>query len=137
MLQNRLCDRFPGLSIVGTITPAFGAVSAEEDEATVDKINAARPDLVWVGLGTPKQERWMAAHLGRVGAPVMIGVGAAFDLLSGRKPQAPRWMQGIGMEWFFRLATEPRRLWPRYRQYPRFALLALAQLTGLRRFPAD
>ena len=137
VLQNRLCDRFAGLSIVGTLTTPFGAVSVEEDLAIVDKINAARPDVVWVGLGTPKQERWMAAHLGRLTAPVMIGVGAAFDFLSGRKPQAPRWMQRIGMEWFFRLATEPRRLWPRYRQYPWFALLVLSQITGLRRFPSD
>jgi N-acetylglucosaminyldiphosphoundecaprenol N-acetyl-beta-D-mannosaminyltransferase len=77
----------------------------------------------------------MAAHLGRVTAPVMIGVGAAFDFLSGRKPQAPRWLQRIGMEWLFRLTTEPRRLWPRYRQYPRFAGLALAQIAGWRDFP--
>ena len=136
-LRRRLEERFPGLEIVGTWSPPFGPISEQEDRAAVELINAARPDIVWVGLGTPKQERWMAAHLGRLTAPVMIGVGAAFDFLSGRKPQAPRWMQRIGMEWFFRLATEPRRLWPRYRQYPWFVLLALAQLTGLRRFPAD
>jgi N-acetylglucosaminyldiphosphoundecaprenol N-acetyl-beta-D-mannosaminyltransferase len=123
--------------VVGTWSPAFGQASDSEDRASVERINAARPDVVWVGLGTPKQERWMAAHLGRLTAPVMIGVGAAFDFLSGRKPQAPRWMQRIGMEWFFRLASEPSRLWPRYRRYPLFALLVLAQLTGLRRFPAD
>jgi N-acetylglucosaminyldiphosphoundecaprenol N-acetyl-beta-D-mannosaminyltransferase len=136
-LRRSLMVRFPGIQVTGTLTPAFGPISEQEDRVAVERVNGARPDIVWVGLGTPKQERWMAAHLGRLTAPVMIGVGAAFDFLSGRKPQAPHWMQRIGMEWFFRLATEPRRLWPRYRQYPRFALLALAQLTGLRRFPAD
>ena len=134
-LRGRLEERFPGLEVVGTWSPAFGPISEQEDTSTVERINAAKPDIVWVGLGTPKQERWMAAHLGRLTAPVMIGVGAAFDFLSGRKPQAPRWMQRIGMEWFFRLATEPRRLWPRYRRYPLFVLLATAQLLGLKRYP--
>jgi N-acetylglucosaminyldiphosphoundecaprenol N-acetyl-beta-D-mannosaminyltransferase len=136
-LGRKLIERYPGLQVVGTWSPAFDPATDPEDRASVERINGARPDIVWVGLGTPKQERWMAAHLGVVAAPVMVGVGAAFDFLSGRKPQAPRWMQRIGMEWFFRLASEPRRLWPRYRQYPLFALLVLAQLTGLRRFPAD
>ena len=133
-LAGNLCARFPGLQIAGTHTPPFRDLTTEEDNTTVEAINAARPDIVWVGLSTPKQERWMAAHLGRVTAPVMIGVGAAFDFLSGRKPQAPRWMQRSGLEWLFRLATEPRRLWPRYRQYPAFVFLAMLQLLGLRRF---
>ena len=134
-LEDRLCARFPGLQIVGSHTPPFRDLTAEEDRFVVDRINSAGPDIVWVGLSTPKQERWMAAHLGRIQAPVMIGVGAAFDFLSGRKPQAPVWMQRGGLEWIFRLATEPRRLWPRYRQYPLFVLLATAQLLGLKRFP--
>jgi N-acetylglucosaminyldiphosphoundecaprenol N-acetyl-beta-D-mannosaminyltransferase len=136
-LSERLRARFEGLNVVGTDSPPFAAPSPEEDEQAVWRINAARPDIVWVGLSTPKQERWMAAHLGRVTAPVMIGVGAAFDFLSGRKAQAPRWMQRSGLEWLFRLATEPRRLWPRYRQYPLFAVLAAAEFLGLRRFPVD
>jgi N-acetylglucosaminyldiphosphoundecaprenol N-acetyl-beta-D-mannosaminyltransferase len=136
-LGRQLVDRLPGLRLVGSWAPPFGPVSEELSRADVERINAAGPDIVWVGLGTPKQERWMAAHLGRVSAPVMVGVGAAFDFLSGRKPQAPRWMQRSGLEWLFRLATEPRRLWPRYRQYPVFALLATAELLGLKRFPAD
>jgi N-acetylglucosaminyldiphosphoundecaprenol N-acetyl-beta-D-mannosaminyltransferase len=136
-LGRKLIERFPGLQVVGAWSPPFGPTSEQEDRASVERINAARPDVVWVGLGSPKQEGWMAAHVGKVAAPVIVGVGAAFDFLSGRKPQAPSWMQRIGLEWFFRLATEPRRLWPRYRQYPRFALLALAQLAGLRHFPAD
>ena len=79
----------------------------------------------------------MASHRSRLAAPVLIGVGAAFDFLTGNKPQAPRWMQRSGLEWLFRLASEPRRLWPRYRQYPLFIGLAAAQLAGLRRFPAE
>jgi len=136
-LGARLRARFPGLKIVGTITPPFGPMTPGEDTQVVAAINASQADIVWVGLSTPKQERWMADHVGRVDAPVLIGVGAAFDFLSGRKPQAPRWMQRSGLEWLFRLATEPRRLWPRYRQYPLFALLAAAQLLGLKRYPLD
>jgi N-acetylglucosaminyldiphosphoundecaprenol N-acetyl-beta-D-mannosaminyltransferase len=79
----------------------------------------------------------MAGHLGRIEAPVLVGIGAAFDFLSGRKPQAPRWMQRSGLEWLFRLISEPRRLWPRYRQYPLFVLLVLAQIIGLRTYPVS
>jgi len=136
-LAEALRARFPGLSIVGTHTPPFRDLTEAEDRSVVEQINAAGPDIVWVGLSTPKQERWMAAHLGRIQAPVMIGVGAAFDFLSGRKPQAPNWMQRSGLEWLFRLGTEPRRLWPRYRQYPWFVVLVLAQLLGLKRFPGS
>jgi N-acetylglucosaminyldiphosphoundecaprenol N-acetyl-beta-D-mannosaminyltransferase len=136
-LGRHLVDRLPELQLVGTWTPPFGPLSEQEDRAELERINTASPDIVWVGLGTPKQERWMATHLGRVAAPVMIGVGAAFDFLSGRKRQAPRWMQRSGLEWLFRLATEPRRLWPRYRRYPQFVVLAAAELLKLRRFPVD
>lgn len=137
LLGQHLVDRFPGILIVGTYSPPFRPLTEEEDQAAVEMINSTRPDIVWVGLSTTRQERWMAEHLGRVAAPVMIGVGAAFDFLSGRKPQAPRWIQRSGLEWLFRLATEPRRLWPRYRQYPLFVLLATAQLLGLKHFPVD
>ena len=136
-LSASLLTRFPGLQIVGTHTPPFGELTEEEDRQAVESINACNPDIVWVGLSTPKQERWMAVHLGRIEAPVMIGVGAAFDFLSGRKRQAPRWMQRAGLEWLFRLASEPRRLWPRYRRYPLFVLLAIAQLLGLKHYPLD
>ncbi len=136
-LADKMRARFPGLKIVGTHTPPFRDLTEEEDRSVVELINTASPDIVWVGLSTPKQERWMAAHLGRIEPPVMIGVGAAFDFLSGTKPQAPRWMQRSGLEWLFRLATEPRRLWPRYRQYPRFVLLAIGQLLGLKHYPLD
>ena len=135
LLAQTLMQRLPGLQVAGTYTPPFRDMTDSEDEEAVERINAAGPDLVWVGLSTPKQERWMAAHVGRVKAPVMVGVGAAFDFLSGRKPQAPRWVQQSGLEWLFRLATEPKRLWPRYRKYPAFIFLAALQLLGVRQFP--
>lgn len=113
-LAHRLRQRFPGLNVAGTVCPPFRPMTEPEDGRLVERINEARPDIVWVGLSTPKQEFWMARHLGRVRAPVLIGVGAAFDFHAGLKPQAPRWMQRNGLEWFFRLLTEPRRLGRRY-----------------------
>jgi N-acetylglucosaminyldiphosphoundecaprenol N-acetyl-beta-D-mannosaminyltransferase len=135
-LKQALTQAHPGLQVVGTFCPPFRPLTPDEDEAAVREINAARPDIVWVGLSTPKQERWMAAHLGRLSAPVLVGVGAAFDFLSGEKPQAPRWMQRNGLEWAFRMATEPRRLAGRYlRNNPAFAVRALHQLATQRRRP--
>jgi N-acetylglucosaminyldiphosphoundecaprenol N-acetyl-beta-D-mannosaminyltransferase len=123
----------PGLVIAGTMTPSFGLPTREEEEATVASIKAAAPDIVWVGLSTPKQEVWMASHVKRLNIPVLIGVGAAFDFLAGTKPQAPGWMQRSGLEWAYRLACEPRRLWRRYaRIVPLFLLLALRQLIAQR-----
>jgi len=122
-LDANMRARFPGLGIAGVLAPPFRPLTADEDAEICERIRKARADVVWVGLGSPKQERWMAEHVGRVGAPVLIGVGAAFDFLSGRKRQAPRWVQRSGLEWLFRLIQEPRRLWPRYRKYPRFIFL--------------
>lgn len=120
-LAQRLQRRYPGLRVAGTFAPPFRALSGDEDARIVELINDAAPDLLWVGLGTPKQERWMAEHLGKVNAHVMIGIGAAFDIHAGLFPQAPRWIQRSGMEWAFRLAHEPRRLWRRYlRNNPAF-----------------
>ena len=113
-LGARLRERYPGLTIAGTFAPPFRPLTDEEDDEVVRRIGDSGADVVWVGLSTPKQERWMAAHVGRVGATVLIGVGAAFDFLSGVKRQAPRWMQQSGLEWCFRFAAEPRRLWRRY-----------------------
>lgn len=128
-LKQTLVGSAPGLQVVGTYCPPFRALTSEEDQAVVDMINAARPHIVWVGLSTPKQERWMAAHLGRLDAPVMIGVGAAFDFLAGTKRQAPKWMQRHALEWLFRLCSEPRRLWRRYAYIvPGFACLAAVEL---------
>lgn len=137
LLVTRLSDWYAGLEIAGIYSPPYRPLTLEEDSQIVRQIDGSGADIVWVGLGTGKQEHWMADHLGRVQAPVMIGVGAAFDLLSGRKPQAPRWMQRAGLEWLFRLGSEPRRLWRRYVEYPRFVALVLAQLTGMREFPLE
>jgi N-acetylglucosaminyldiphosphoundecaprenol N-acetyl-beta-D-mannosaminyltransferase len=109
-----MARRFPGLGVAGTHTPPFRPLTDEEDRAVVETINAAGPDIVWVGLSTPKQERWMAEHRARLNAPVLIGVGAAFDFHTGNTRQAPRRMQSMGLEWLYRLAVEPRRLWRRY-----------------------
>jgi N-acetylglucosaminyldiphosphoundecaprenol N-acetyl-beta-D-mannosaminyltransferase len=118
-----------GLQVVGTICPPFWKMTPAEDQAVVDAINAARPDIVWVGLSTPKQERWMAEHRERIDASVLIGVGAAFDFLTGTKRQAPQWMQRHALEWLFRLWSEPRRLWRRYAYIvPGFAFLAAGEL---------
>lgn len=136
-LTASLCERFPGLNVVGGYSPPFRPLTPEEDSELVERINSLKPDIVWVGISTPKQERWMADHLGRISAPVMIGVGAAFDFHSGTKKQAPRWMQRSGLEWLFRLLSEPGRLFSRYVQFPYYLLLALAQIVGLKNFPTD
>ena len=137
-LAERLSARYPGLKVAGCSTPPFRALTSEEDAAAIAQINASGADLLWIGLSTPKQERWMAAHLNRVTVPVMLGVGAAFDFHAGLKPQAPRWMQRPGLEWLFRLASEPRRLWKRYLiNNPAFLCLAALQLTRLKKFPLD
>lgn len=113
ILQQKLLQAYPGLKIAGAISPPFRALTAEEDAADVAQINASGAGTVWVSLGCPKQEKWMAAHRGRINA-VMIGVGAAFDYHAGTIKRAPVWMQRSGLEWFYRLACEPRRLWKRY-----------------------
>jgi N-acetylglucosaminyldiphosphoundecaprenol N-acetyl-beta-D-mannosaminyltransferase len=128
-LRAALLERHPGLQVVGTFTPPFRAMSPDEELAAIEAINAAAPDIVWVGLSTPKQERWMADHRAVIEAPVMVGVGAAFDFLSGRKRQAPRWIQDHGLEWLFRLCSEPRRLWRRYAYIvPGFLIFAAVQI---------
>jgi N-acetylglucosaminyldiphosphoundecaprenol N-acetyl-beta-D-mannosaminyltransferase len=125
-LMVTLRERFPRLVIAGALSPPFRDPSELEESRMVDQINRAAPDIVWVCLGTPKQEHWMAGHRRALHAPVLVGVGAAFDLLAGTLPQAPKWMQRSGLEWAFRLAAEPRRLWRRYLlNIPRF-LAALA-----------
>lgn len=133
ILATRLQARFFGLQVVGVEAPPFRPLTQAEDRAAEKHLNAARPDIVWVGISTPKQERWMASHIGRLTAPVLIGVGAAFDFHAGLKQQAPRWIQRSGLEWLFRLAMEPRRLWRRYLiNNPWFLWLILHQLVGRR-----
>jgi N-acetylglucosaminyldiphosphoundecaprenol N-acetyl-beta-D-mannosaminyltransferase len=132
-LTVRLRARYPGLEVVGAYSPPFRPLTPEEDEAIVRQIIQAAPDIVWVGLSTPKQERWMANHVARLRGPVLIGVGAAFDFHAGMKRQAPRWMQRNGLEWFFRLLSEPRRLYRRYLiNIPLFAWFLALEALGLR-----
>ena len=133
MLAARLVERYPALKIAGMHAPPFRPITPAEDEEIVARINATGADLVWVGLSTPKQERWMAAHIGRLEAPAMLGVGAAFDFHAGLLPQAPPWMQQRGLEWLYRLAKEPRRLWKRYlRNNPAFVARILRNPPRLR-----
>jgi N-acetylglucosaminyldiphosphoundecaprenol N-acetyl-beta-D-mannosaminyltransferase len=105
----------------------FRELMPDEHQTDIDAINMARPDIIWVGLSRPKQDSWMARRLGRIEAPVMVGVGAAFDFLAGTKRQAPHWMQRNGLEWLFRLCSEPRCLWRRY-VVPGFIILAVGDL---------
>jgi len=129
-LAEKLVKLFPRLRINYQYSPPFRGLNDEEERLVVEEINSSGIRILFVGLGCPKQERWMAEHKGKVKA-VMLGVGAAFDIHSGLKPQAPPWMQKIGMEWFFRLVTEPRRLWKRYLYHnPRFIFLSVRQLIG-------
>lgn len=133
LLRDRLLERFPALRIVGTYSPPFRALTAEEDDAVCRMINDAQPDLVWVGLSTPKQEAWMAAHRHRVSTHAILGVGAAFDFHAGLAKRAPVWMQRTGLEWFYRLVKEPRRLWRRYlRNNPEFVVRIMFRRPRLR-----
>jgi N-acetylglucosaminyldiphosphoundecaprenol N-acetyl-beta-D-mannosaminyltransferase len=122
-----------GIRIAGTYCPPFRPLTEEEDRKVMALINEAKPDVVWVGLSTPKQERWMREHRDKLNVPLMLGVGAAFDLNSGRLKQAPAWMQERGLEWLFRLMAEPKRLWRRYLvQGSKFVWNVLLELTALR-----
>lgn len=132
-LVAQLRTRFPDLQVAGTYSPPFRPLTPQEDAEVVARINAASPDLVWVGLSTPKQERWMAGHVGALHAPALLGVGAAFDMHAGLLPQAPVWMQQRGLEWAYRLVKEPRRLWRRYlRNNPAFVAAILRNPPALR-----
>jgi len=112
-LAEKLTERFPGLAVAGTATPPFRALARDEDERMIEQINGSDADIVWVGLGSPKQEKWMAQHVGRIDAAALIGVGAAFDFHSGRVKWAPAWVRKAGIEWAYRLIKEPRRMWRR------------------------
>jgi N-acetylglucosaminyldiphosphoundecaprenol N-acetyl-beta-D-mannosaminyltransferase len=134
-LRAKLTARFPGLEVAGTFTPPFRPLNEGELAALRRDVAGVRPDVIWVGLSSPKQEKFMAQHGRDLDAGVLIGVGAAFDFHSGRVRQAPRWIQRSGFEWAFRLCTEPRRLGKRYlTTTPLFALRVLAQKTGLRSY---
>jgi N-acetylglucosaminyldiphosphoundecaprenol N-acetyl-beta-D-mannosaminyltransferase len=120
-LTQSLRRRFPGLEIVGGHSPPHRELTAEEEARAVAEIDASGADVVWVGIGVPKQEKWMARMRDRLQAPVLVGVGAAFDFHAGLVPQAPERLQRMGLEWAYRLVQEPKRLWKRYAVYnPRF-----------------
>ncbi len=137
-LVEKLKARFPQLEVAGTFTPPFRPLTEAEEKQFRETIRTARPDILWVGLSTPKQEKLMVEFLPKLDVTLMIGVGAAFDFHSGRVRQAPRWMQRSGLEWFYRLCQEPRRLAKRYfKNNPRFALKILGQLTGLKKYPLE
>ncbi len=113
-LKIKLKQRNPSMDIVGSYAPDFSPHAKVESSAIIDMINASQPDIIWVALGSPKQDFWMSYNRAYLNAPVLMGVGAAFDFLSGTKSQAPRWIQQSGLEWLFRLCCEPKRLWRRY-----------------------
>lgn len=128
LLAQTLADNYPGINIAGTATPPFRPLTQQESEAALQHIRDAKPDIVWVGLGCPKQERWMFEHLSKLDGVVLVGVGAAFDFHTGRVSRAPLWMRSHGFEWLHRLASEPRRLWRRYLvQAPRFVFSSLKE----------
>ena len=136
-LAASLRKRFPGLEIAGTYSPPFRPLNEEENEDLRVMVADVKPDVFWVGLSTPKQERFMAENLERLDATLMFGVGAAFDFHAGLVPQAPRWIQRAGLEWFYRVVKEPKRLWKRYLTIvPAFLFRAFAQTVGLKRYPA-
>jgi N-acetylglucosaminyldiphosphoundecaprenol N-acetyl-beta-D-mannosaminyltransferase len=135
-LRHSVETRFPGIRIVGCYSPPFRPLNRDEEFALQEDFDRLKPDLTWVGLSTPKQEKFIADYLPKLNTTIMIGVGAAFDFHSGRVRQAPRWIQRSGFEWFFRMCHEPKRLWWRYcKNNPRFVLRLLCQITGLKKYP--
>jgi N-acetylglucosaminyldiphosphoundecaprenol N-acetyl-beta-D-mannosaminyltransferase len=134
-LTAALQRHYPGLQVAGTHTPPLRPLGAIEKTSVIAAVNALEPDIIWVGLGTPKQDYWLGQHRSLLKAPVLAAVGAAFDMLSGKLPQAPVWMQRCGLEWLFRLQREPRRLAYRYLIFnPLFAMNLLLQITRMRRY---
>jgi N-acetylglucosaminyldiphosphoundecaprenol N-acetyl-beta-D-mannosaminyltransferase len=135
-LAERLRRRFPGITVVGTFTPPFRPLEPSEQGALERQMETALPDIVWVGLSTPKQEKFMAANFRRLPCKIMVGVGAAFDIHTGHVKDAPKWIKDAGLQWAHRLCQEPGRLWKRYLVNNSAFLTALSlQLTGIRRYP--
>ncbi len=135
----RLCgtlrSRFPGHRIAGSFSPPFRALTLQEDQDAIDRINASHPDVLWVGLGSPRQDRWIHERLDRLNVPVVIGVGAAFSFIAGTVKRCPEWIGSMGFEWAYRLAREPRKLWRRdIVDGPLFLLNLGMELVGLRRY---
>ncbi|HWB60925.1 MAG TPA: WecB/TagA/CpsF family glycosyltransferase [Chthoniobacteraceae bacterium] len=135
-LKRNMEAKYPGAVVCGVYTPPFRPLNADEEAALIATMAKLRPDIIWVGLSTPKQERFMAEYLPKLDTALMVGVGAAFDFYAGRTRQAPRWIQRSGFEWLYRLSQEPGRLWKRYlKNNPLFVMKIIGQLTGLRKYP--
>ena len=135
-LRMRLQILVPGIHIVGSYTPPFRPLTSAEEDDLLARVNQSRPDIVWVGLSTPKQERFMAQYIDRLNTRLMVGVGAAFDIHAGLLRDAPQWMKSCGLQWLDRLHQEPRRLWRRYlTNNPRFLWDIALQFSGLKRYP--
>jgi N-acetylglucosaminyldiphosphoundecaprenol N-acetyl-beta-D-mannosaminyltransferase len=133
-LKRLLCAWFPGLQVVGTYEPPFRHLTPEEEAALRDQISSTKPDIMWIGIGTPKQDRFMAAYMGKLDVTLMAGVGAAFNFITGRVRQAPPWMQRWGLQWFHRLCQEPRRLWRRFTlMNAKYVFLLLLQMLHFRK----
>ena len=133
-LQEKVRNTYPGHRIAGVLSPPFRAMTLEEDSAIIEQINKAKPDVLWVGLGMPKQDWWIYNHLDRLGVPIVIGIGAALRFLSGNVKRAPAWVGDHGFEWLWRLASEPRKLWRRdLIDGPRFLAYAFLQSVRVRR----
>jgi N-acetylglucosaminyldiphosphoundecaprenol N-acetyl-beta-D-mannosaminyltransferase len=137
-LGSDLQAKFPGMHVVGTYTPPFRPLSSLEESELAQLIAVAKPDILWIGLSTPKQERFMAEHIGKLEVRLMVGVGAAFDIHTGGIRDAPAWIKRCGLQWLHRLCQEPRRLWHRYLiNNPRFIWRVLLQITGIRRIEIE
>jgi N-acetylglucosaminyldiphosphoundecaprenol N-acetyl-beta-D-mannosaminyltransferase len=137
-LQMALEARFPGLQVVGTFTPPFRPLNPEEEADLKAQVSQAQPDICWIGLSTPKQERFMAEYLPKLDVTLMAGVGAAFDIHTGRMKEAPRWMMKCGLQWLQRMMQEPRRLAGRYLvNNPKFVFKSLCQLAKLKKYSLD
>lgn len=138
LLRRKLLERFPGLQIVGVFEPPFRPLNTDEEAVLLAQVSESKPDIIWVGISTPKQEFFMSRYLSQLDASLMVGVGAAFDMFTGAQRQAPRWIQRSGFEWFYRLCQNPKRLWKRYlRNNPQFLVLAAIQLLKLKRYRLD
>ena len=134
-LKARLEERYPGIRVAGTYTPPFRPLTLQEHVDLVEQISNVQPDIIWVGLSTPKQERFMAEYLPKLNTTLMFGVGAAFDLHTGRMKDSPEWMKNAGLQWLHRLAQDPQRLWKRYLvNNPKFIAAISAQMLGMRRY---
>jgi N-acetylglucosaminyldiphosphoundecaprenol N-acetyl-beta-D-mannosaminyltransferase len=134
-IEEYLRERFDGINVVGKYSPPFRELTAEEDQAVCDMINLAQPDILWVGLGSPKQDVWISEHREKIRGTIMVASGATFDFFSGRIKQAPNWIRESGFEWLYRLTKDFRRLWLRYTVYNIIFLVMFSlQLIGLRRF---